>query len=68
MNKARGISRFETLSGHLALQNFMVNDISEINDHIDKNKKVDYEIVNQLLSYETSRSLDWLKYALTKRH
>ncbi len=68
LNKARGISRFETLSGHLALQNFMVNDISEINDHIDKNKKVDYEIVNQLLSYETSRSLDWLKYALTKRH
>ena len=68
LNRARGISRFETLSGHLALQNFMVNDISEINDHISKNKKVDYEIVNQLLSYEISRSRDWLKYALAKRH
>ena len=67
LNRARGISRFETLSGHLALQNFIVNDISEINDHISKNKKVDYEIINQLLSYEISRSRDWLKYALAKR-
>ena len=68
LNKARGISRFETLSRHLALKNFMVNDISEINDRIAQNETVDYNAINHSLSHEVSRSYDWLKNALAMRH
>ena len=68
MNKDRGVSRFNTLISHFALKNFAVTDISEINEFIERNKQVDYDIVNQLIERETNNSVEWLIRAFRMPH
>lgn len=63
INKARGISRFETLFSKLNLRNAAVNDTSELIAALDR-KKVDFHAVNAYLQPEIKRSLNWLKNAL----
>ena len=65
MNKARGISRFETLFSKLNLRNAAVNDALELIAALDR-EKVDFHEVNGYLQPEIIRSLNWLKNALKK--
>ncbi|MBO5345263.1 MAG: polysaccharide pyruvyl transferase family protein, partial [Clostridia bacterium] len=64
MNRARGISRFNTLLGHLDLMNIGVEDPMLILDSGVLDSKIDYTKVNKILKEEVERSREWLKNAL----
>lgn len=65
LNKARGISRFNTLLGHLGLFSAAVSEISDIISDSIINRSIDYVKVNNILREEVTRSYEWLKNALS---
>lgn len=68
INKARGISRFETLLNKLNLKSYSVSDISEVTEHITKYLKINYTDTATYMNAEVNRSYEWLKKALSMPH
>ena len=64
-NKARGRSRFDTLSKLLGIEDRLVESFSEINS-ISKKKllDIDYDFINERMAKEILRSKNWLNNAL----
>lgn len=67
-NRARGISRFDTLLSRLGLERFAVDNISQAADYFGRRQDIDYGAVAPLLKAEAERSLLWLKRALAAPH
>ncbi len=67
LNKARGISRFNTLLGHLNLFDLAVDDPINILTSGVLEHKADYKKVNKILKSEVDRSREWLKNALAMK-
>ena len=64
LNKARGVSRFNTLLGKLHLESFAVDEVAKISAQNVTNQTIDYDLVRNILKTEVKRSYDWLKSAL----
>lgn len=63
-NRARGITRFQSLVNVLQAEDRLVMDAAEITGNKRFLEPVDYEKVNRLLAQEREKSLNWLKEKL----
>ena len=63
-NRARGMTRFESLVDVFQVRDHYVHEATEIMGNDELLKPVDYEKVNSILMSERERSLAWLKEVL----
>lgn len=65
LNTKRGGSRFISLLETFGLENRLIKDADEINEHPELFEDIDYDAVYKILDAERSRCLEWLKDALS---